>query len=479
MFKPHTVSSPPSAEAQIPGAATAASPSVRVIGLWSAALLVIANMIGSGVFTTTGFMASGFLSPDANTQNIEGVILMVWVAGGLLALCGALCYGELATLFPRSGGEYTYLSQMYHPALGFLSGWASLIVGFSAPIAGNALVIGGTLAAMFSLEGEDTSTKIFVRVIAFVIVAALTVLHAVDVKKGAATQNLFTVLKVGLVLFFIVAGLFVTPETRSFSVLPAASDFNTGTFALFAFNLVFVYFAYSGWNAAAYIAGEIKNPQKNVPLALLIGTGIVAVLYVLLNFVFLYVAAPAEIAGQEDFAHTVANKIFGINWGWIISSMVAFALVSSTSSMVMAGPRVTAAIGEDFSFFRSLARKSKGGTPIMALVLQLVVAGAMILYGDVQSIFIYIGFTLSIFAFLTVLGLFIHRIKHGKPKGGYTTPGFPITPLLFLIMVGWLIVWSFLSDSGPFIAATGFGTLAIGFVIYLIAARGGEIIKRD
>jgi APA family basic amino acid/polyamine antiporter len=438
-------------------------------------LLVIANMIGSGVFTTTGFMASGFMGPDANTQNVEGIILMVWVAGGLLALCGALCYGELSTLFPRSGGEYTYLSRMYHPALGFLSGWASLIVGFSAPIAGNALVIGGTLAAMFGMQGTDTSTQIFVRATAFGIVAALTVLHAVDVKKGAATQNLFTVLKVALVLFFIVAGLFVTPETRSFSVFPAAEDFNGSTFALFAFNLVFVYFAYSGWNAAAYIAGEIKNPQRNVPLSLLVGTGVVAVLYVLLNYVFLYVAAPAEIAGQEDFAHTVANKIFGANWGWIISSMVAFALVSSTSSMVMAGPRVTAAIGEDFSFFRSLARKSKGGTPVMALMLQLAVAGGMILYGNVQSIFIYIGFTLSIFAFLTVLGLLIHRFRYGKPQGGYTTPGFPFTPLLFLVMVGWLIVWSFLSENGIYIALTGFGTLGVGLLIYWLAARGGSV----
>lgn len=436
--------------------------SLRVIGMWSAALLVIANMIGSGVFTTTGFMAADITS--------EPVILMVWVAGGLLALCGALTYGELASSMPRSGGEYYYLSKLYHPSIGFLSGFVSLIVGFSAPIAGSSLVFAKYLTVLLFPDLDEEISGYWVRGIAFVLVAALTFMHSSDVKKGAATQNIFTVLKVSLVVFFILAGLTLTPAPRDIEVLPSGTDWDAILSPAFATALVFVFYAFSGWNAAAYIAGEVRKPDRNLPRALLIGAGTVTVLYILLNYVFLYTAAPAEIAGKEEFGDIVADKIFGAEYGWIMSSLIAFALISSVSSMVMAGPRVTAAIGEDFPFFRKLGKKNKSGSPVMALLIQLVVAAAMILYGDVMVIFTYIGFTLSIFAFLTVFGLYLQRIRHGKPKSGYRTPGYPLTPALFLVLVGWLIVFS-IKDNW-LVPVIGGGTLLAGIVIYYFTSKG-------
>jgi basic amino acid/polyamine antiporter, APA family len=355
---------------------------------------------------------------------------------------------------------------MYHPALGFVAGFVSLIVGFSAPIAGSALIIGGYIGEMANV-GPDALVWVK-RLIAAVVVVLLTLMHARDVRKGAATQNVFTIMKIALIVLFILAGLVFAPETRSFSL--SIGTLPSGIWAAFALNLVLVYFAYSGWNAAAYITGEMDNPQRNLPRALMLGTGLVTVLYLLLNYTFLNVVSPAEIAGNWEFGALVADRIFGAQFGWILAGLVAFALVSSTSGNIMAGPRVTAAMGEDFPIFGKLARKNKGGSPAMALGLQLLVAMCIILYGDVLVIFQYIGFTLSIFAFLTVLGLIVNRIKRGKPTTGYTTPLFPLTPILFLLMVGWLIVSTFIGDQAHEAAFAGSLTLAVGLLLYFFVA---------
>lgn len=440
------------------------------LGLSTAILLVVANMIGSGIFTTTGFLAAGI--------NSEPVLLFSWVVGGILALCGALSYGELASRIPKSGGEYQYLSEIYHPALGFMSGFVSLIVGFSAPIAGAALVFGEYFINLAGGDSEGSGRQ----VVAGVLVVALTALHAFNVKKGAAVQNVFTVLKVALLLVFIVAGLFFAPDTRDINILPSGEDWDLIATAGFGVTLALVFFAFSGWNAAAYMTGEIKNPTRNVPLALFVGTLLVAVMYIIINYVFLNVSGPAEIAGKGDFAGIVANQIFGDTGGKIMQGLIAFALISSASSMVMAGPRVYHAIGQDFKFFKALSHKSAGGGPWVALAVQLVVTLGMVAYGNVMVIFTYIGLTLSIFSVLTVLAVFIKRFQDGKPSG-YKVPLYPLTPLLFLLLGLWLIVFSVydfqnneIKGDVPLISAA---TLAVGFVIYLLTKQQGERANAD
>jgi len=446
---------------------------VAKVGLKTAVLLVIANMIGSGIFATTGYMAASMTS--------ESILLFTWLLGGLLALCGALSYGELAAAMPRSGGEYHYLSKLYHPAVGFMSGFISLIVGFGAPIAGAALVfgqygftiLGVENAVLFSVGGWQFQLA---QLFALLLVLGLTWLHSQDIRKGAATQNAFTILKIVLVLVFILAGLlFLDGEGHSFSVLPTGADWALLGTPAFGICLVLVFFAYSGWNAAAYISGEVRNPGKNVPRSLLIGTLVVSTLYLLINYVFFKAMQPEALAGKGDFAGHVAHQIFGGAGGRIMSGLIAFALISSTSSMVMAGPRVTASIGEDFPIYRLLARKTQSGSPRAALLLQLAVASAMILYGDVFVIFQYIGLTLSLFAALTVGGVFIYRYRYGRPAQA-RVPLYPIPPILFLGLCLWLIVFS-VYDFGPNggfqteVPLISLCTLVAGFLVYLLAYR--------
>ena len=266
----------------------------RKLGFFTATALVIANMIGTGIFTTTGFLIADLKSPT--------VILFVWLLGGLLALSGALVYGELGAAMPRSGGEYHYLSKIYHPLIGFLSGWVSLIVGFSAPIAASAVAFGKYLSTIYP--------EIPVIYAALTLVILLSMIHIMDVKLGGYTQNAFTLLKVILILTFIAAGAWYFMD-KHISVDVHWGDIGSVFEPSFAVALIFVYFAYSGWNAATYIGGEIEQPEKNLPRSLIIGTSVVILLYLGLNLIFLYGVTPETLAGKVEVGHVVAGKLFG------------------------------------------------------------------------------------------------------------------------------------------------------------------------
>jgi APA family basic amino acid/polyamine antiporter len=242
--------------------------------------IVIANIIGTGVFTSLGFQAIEIQSGFS--------LLLLWVIGGVFALCGALCYGELGAAMPRSGGEYHYLSEIYHPAIGFLSGWVSVTVGFAAPIALAAMAF-GQYAAQLIPHGSPV-------LLAAVITIVISLIHAQNLRLGSYFQNVTTSLKVALIVIFILAGLLLSdPQPLSFA--PTIADLRTIASPPFAVSLVYVTYAYSGWNAAIYLASEIQEPTRNLPRALLFGTAIVTVLYVALNFVFLYSTPIRDLAG--------------------------------------------------------------------------------------------------------------------------------------------------------------------------------------
>lgn len=412
-------------------------------------------MIGTGVFTSVGFQALGLTSPFA--------ILMLWLVGGVLALFGALTYGEVAARIPRSGGEYAYLREIYHPALGFLSGFVSLFAGFAAPIAAAAHAFGDYIGVLY--PAGDT------RFWAMGLITAATLLHSMEISTGAKAQNVFTVLKVSLITVFVVVGMAAPVTGDALAVAKGWAEVPSGSFAV---SLVYVALAYSGWNAAVYITGEVKNPRRNVPRALLIGTGIVTVLYVGLNYVFLRTVplatfAEAAMNNQTEFGTLSADVIFGSSGGRVMSGLIALGLVSSVSSMVMIGPRVTATAGEDFAFFGKLSRKNSRGMPAVALWLQWLLAVAILwtqTFGDIVK---YVGFTLSLFTFLTVLGVFILRRRYGKEGLSFKVPGYPVVPIVFLAITGWMLYYLGLQDWR--IAATGLGTLAAGGLVYLAIRR--------
>jgi APA family basic amino acid/polyamine antiporter len=433
------------------------------LGVVAATAIVIANMIGTGVFTSTGFQAAGL--PDA------GTILILWVIGGVLALCGALCYAELGAMLPRVGGEYVYLREGLHPMLGVMSGWASVLAGFSAPIAAAAMAFAKYSAVIFPSTGGDAAQKI----LAIALIVGMTGLHSFSTVVGGRVQTVFTGVKTALILVFIVAGLTAgSGDFSHFSAGPGGlSNIWTGAFGL---SLVYVSFSYSGWNAAAYIAGEIDKPEKNVPRALLVGTGAVMALYVLLNVVFLYALAVKTLATGalcgnppspcpiEEVGAATAASLFGARGGQMLSTLIALALVSSVSAMVMAGPRVYAAMAEDGALPRALARRSGGGAPAWSVMVQGALAIAITLTGRFDEIVRYVGFTLVIFAALTVIAMVRLRMIRPDAPRPYRTIAYPLTPAIFLVGSIW-IGYSEIKMN-PHESLYGLATLVFGAAAY-------------
>lgn len=392
-------------------------------GLTTASAFVIANMIGTGVFTSLGFQLLG-------TTNLVSILLL-WLLGGIIALCGALVYGELGSVMPRSGGEYHYLREIYHPIVGFMAGWASLIVGFSAPVALACMALSSYLTKVFpSLPNLP---------IGIGVLSIISLIHAYDVKIGGTMQRFFTFFKVVVILIFIICGLAMPVHYQSFTLSMAKFSwgevFSTG----FAVSLVWVYYAYSGWNASAYMASEIKNPQRTLPRSLLISTLVVTVLYLALNAVFLLSTPISLMTGKLEVGLIAAQNIFGTTLGNLMGLLIALLLISSISSMVFLGPRVSQVMGEDTYILRFLAKRSKRGTPYVSIGVQYLFSLLLIITNSFELVTKYTGVTLSFFALLTVFGVFIHRRRFPLIDRPYRTWGYPFVPVVFIILIVWSI----------------------------------------
>ena len=425
------------------------------MGLTTAILVVVANMIGTGVFTTTGLLVRDIGSPLT--------ILVGWSLGGLIALCGALTYGELAAALSSNGGEYHFLSRLYRPWVGFVAGWISLVVGFSAPIAASAFAFGEYVHALWPTIPAPSAGVLLIIVV--------SMLHAVHVRGGTGLQNIFALAKVALILVFIAGGLCVV-DARSILVEEPAKVTESLLSPAFAIGLIFISFAYSGWNGAAYIAGEVRRPERTLPLALVMGTGLVVLLYVGLNWVFLASAPPSVLAGKVEVGHVAAVHIFGQAAGQLLSGLIALALISSVSAMIMVGPRVYEAMGEDYRCLRFLSTRPEDGGPAVSIALQAVLAIVMLLTSSFSALLAYIGFTLSISAALTVGGIFILRRRDMHGDLPLRTWGYPATPLLFIGFSGWMIVYALFNR--PVEALCGGLTIAVGLVAYLLVRRSGQ-----
>jgi APA family basic amino acid/polyamine antiporter len=414
-----------------------------------ATAIVVADMIGVGVFTSLGFQVKDIPSGFS--------ILLLWIVGGLVALCGVFSYSELGAMFPRSSGEYNFLSRAYHPAFGFLAGWVSATVGFAAPVALAAMAFGEYSKSV--IPGASPTA------LALGMVWIVSLIQLTGVKHSSTFQLISTVLKVVLIVVFLAAGFVIgTPQPVSFA--PSASAFAQVMSAPFAISLVFVMYSFSGWNAATYIIGEMDTPQQSLPRALLTGTLIVMVLYVALNAVFLHTAPIDKLAGQLDVASISGRYIFGDVGGRIVAAMICIGLVSSISAMMWIGPRVMMTMGEDIPAIRLFARKSSSGAPAYAILFQLAAATLMMLTRSFEAVLDFIQFSLLFCSFFTVLGVIKLRITHPDLPRPYRAWGYPITPLVFLLVTGFMMYY--LMTERPLQAFLGMLIMISGLLIYAI-----------
>lgn len=451
-----------------------ATPSlIRQLGVVSATALVVSNMIGTGIFTTTGFLAGDLGDPY--------LILIIWLVGAVVALCGAFCYSELGVNFPSSGGEYVYLSRAYGLTWGFMSGWISFFAGFSAPIAAAALAFSEYLGYFYpQLQQEQAgiiweSSYLTLRVggaqyMAAAIIAVFTILNCVGVTRAAKVQNVLTGTKLVVVIAFIFLGIAVgTGDWSSFSQ-PAVRTSTTPLASQFAISLFWVYFGYSGWNAATYVAEELRQPRRTLPIALALGTAIVALLYVGLNVTFIYGTGVESMKGVFAVGSLAASKLFGPEISGIFSALMAISILSTVNAMVTIGPRVYYAMARNGAFF-GFARKvnPRFHTPIPAILCQGVCAILMTITPFPQLV-VYIGFSLTFFTVLAVGSLFLFRRRPNWEKLPVVSFAWPLIPLVFVLVGVWMIIYGIMLQ--PVVSAAAILTIATGAAAYHLAVKG-------
>jgi len=418
--------------------------------------VVIANMVGTGVFTSLGFqlleIRSGF------------VLLMLWAIGGIAAVCGAMTYAELGAALPRSGGEYNFLAKIFHPAAGFVSGWVSATIGFAVPTALAAI----TFAAYATSILPDGSSELLKKILASALVIALTLVHSSTRRNSGRLQLIFTILKVGVIVGFCLAALTIVEVSQPVRFLPTAGDEVLLTSGVFAVSLIYVSYAYSGWNAATYLSSELENPQRTLPRILLTGTVVVMLLYLALNFTFLRVAPIDAMAGEIEVGYIAARAAFGDLGGKFAGLLLALLLISTVSAMTLAGPRVLQVIGEDFHALRFLSRTNADGIPSTAIFVQSSLAVIFILTSRFDSILVFAGFTLALNSFATVLGIFVLRWRQPDLARPYRTFAYPLTPLVYLALTGWTL--TFILVNRPLEGLYGLAVISAGLAFYFLTA---------
>lgn len=399
-------------------------------------------MIGTGIYTTTGFIVQELPAGMG--------VLALWFIGGMAALGGALAYAELAKRYPRSGGEYHFLSQLYHPLLGYMAGVVSLVAGFAAPIAASAYAFAAYLPLPLSEVGR--------KIAAAGVILTMTGVHLLGLSRGARVQNAFVVIKVGLLLTLILTALFRTPQVPQSLSCPSPT---WDTFRVAAVALIFISFAYSGWNAAAYIMSEVPDATRIVPRAILTGTLCVMALYVGFNFVLLRHIPIADLSGEVAVGRLLAQRLWGFGGDALFGWGVSLALVSSVSAMLMIAPRVASVMGEDYPRLRLLAYRSLTGAPVRALLFTAALAIVFLFSAAFDAVMNYIGFTLSLSAGLTVAGLFWrHRREEKLPW---------LLGLLFLLLTLWMVLNNLVER--PWESLGGLFTLVAVGSSYLWARR--------
>ena len=415
----------------------------KTLGFVSLVCLIIANMIGAGIFTTSGFALGDLGTPNR--------VMVAWVVGGVIALCGALSYGGLVRHITDSGGEYLFLSRLIHPLAGFIAGWVSLLAGFTGAIAFAARAF-----ETYAFPTRPDWLPSGVAAAGMVLVAAM--FHGFKVQTGAIAQNIVVFLKVALLIGFLAIAASVA---MSQGIAPAPLAPMPFSLTAFAGSLVWISLSYSGFNAAVYVAGEAKDAQRNAPKALWVGTLIVTVLYVALNAAFVYLPPFDAVLGREDVAAAAAQAIGGTPLTIAIRFVTVVALITSVFSLVMAGPRVYARMADD-GVFPAMFRFGGEGAPTAAIMAQALLAIALIALADLRGLLSYLGFTLSVSAALTVGSLFLIARREGR--GAVSVWGYPLTPAFYVAAT--LILAAIAGRRQPIELLTALITIASGSVVY-------------
>ena len=421
------------------------------MSLYTATCLVVANMVGTGVFTSVGYQIAGGLTPF--------VILMLWLVGGVCAFCGGVAYAELAAALPRSGGEYHFLTRIFHPSVGFLAGWVSITAGFAAPVAVGAIAFGNYIHRIRPALGALP--------LAFAALVFITVVMLVSARLRKWFQNVSTSLSFLAILVFLGIGFFA--PAHGSALVPQAGDtarlFSPG----FATSLIYVMFAYAGWNASTYVTAEVRNPSRNVPLSMALGTVIVTVLYIAMNAIFLRAAPAAELSGQNEVGLIAGTHVFGVTGGKWMALLIAAGLLAHIGSMQWIGPRVTATMGEDTRVLRPFSIVNTGGIPIYATLAQTAIAAFMLATGSFKSVLTYVQFTITLCSALVVIGVFVLRVREPNLPRPVRAWGYPVTPAIFLIVNGWML-WHVFAQN-PKESLAGLGTILSGLVVFYLSPK--------
>jgi len=445
---------------------------LRQLGIGSAVALVISNMIGTGILTTSGFLAGQLGSAQ--------LVLAIWGVGAVCALAGAFCYSELGVNFPSSGGEYVYLTEAYGPTWGFMTGWISFFAGFSAPIAAAALAFSDYLGHFWSALRLESAWVVFgagawqlklgaAQVLASGVITLFTLINCVGIRRTARVQNVLTSLKIVIILAFLGIGFaFGTGSWGNFSH-PAVRTVATPLFSQFFVSLFYIYVAYSGWNAATYVAEELEHPARTLPWSLTYGTALVAALFIGLNVLFIYAVPLNEMKGVVAVGALAARHLFGPAVAGVFSAGMALSLLATVNAEVTIGPRVYYAMAKNGAFFSVAAKVDpRWHTPVIAIVCQ-GVCSILMTVSPFLNLLLYIGLLLNFFAVLSVGSLFVFRRRPGWQKLAVVSFAFPLVPAFFVAVGIWMTVLGVMLR--PAISAVAVLTVAVGAAVYHFRLR--------
>lgn len=446
---------------------------LRQVGFVSATALVISNMVGTGIFATTGFMAGDLGSAP--------LILACWAAGAVFALAGALSYSELGINFPSSGGEYVYLSHAFGPEWGFMTGWVSFFAGFSAPIAAAALAFSDYLGYFFPVlkqanaaivigSGSFTLRLGAGQIAASVLIAAFTALNCLGVGRTAKVQNVLTGTKLVVISGFVLMGFAAGTGNWAHFSQHAVRTSTVGLPTQFMISLLWVMVGYSGWNAATYIAEEVRRPERTLPAAIAVGSLIVTGLYLGLNMIFIYSTPLENLKGVIAVGSLAASNLFGPGVAGVFSALMAVSIVSTVNAMVTIGPRVYYAMAKNKAFFSAAARVDpRWHTPVNAIISQGLCAIVMTVT-PFPELVVYIGFSLTLFTVLSVASLFVYRRRRAGWQRLHTLDfAWPLIPALYILVGTGMMVYGVISQTRP--SLTALATVGVGALVYRYGVR--------
>lgn len=428
------------------------------LGYFSLTNIVIADMIGAGIFTTSGLLLGQLHDPV--------LLLILWIIGGGIALCGALSYSELGANFPKAGGEYVFLSELFSPLAGFLSGWVSFFVGFSAPVAASSLAFSEYLIRTIP-EGMSLGHIIGIKkATAIGVIMIFTLIHYFGLKSGSKVQNMLTMLKIILIVVLVITGFAFGEGSFEHFRVRLTEDIGRVNLKTIGLALMWIMFAYSGWNASTYVGSEIIDPVKNIPRSLITGTLFVTLIYLLLNTLYVYAVPAGEMKDVISIGGVTANNLFNRSLDQFFSFFIAVILLSAISSLIIIGPRVYYAMARSGHFFKMAKKINRSNVPGISILMQSGLAIIFVVSGTFDQIITLLSFSLGIFPILAVLGVFKLRMQK---RSILKIPGYPLFPAIFIILSSIILVLAFLER--PVESSIAIGVILAGIPVFYVLKR--------